>query len=121
MSFLQGPIFALTWVLAVVVLASVVRRLLGARFSATRLVVAAGISYATSAPILTAMLGPKRPDGSLADAKKPLLLVLALLVILLPSMVFLVVAEALAPSGSLPTPLEWIRGLRSRVARSRRY
>ena len=121
MSFLQGPLFVLTAVVTVVVLASIVRRLLGVRFSATRLVVAAGISSAMSSTILTAMLGPRLPDGTLADSKKPLLLVLSLLIILLPSMVFLVVAEALAPSGSLPTPLEWIRGLRSRVARSRRY
>ncbi|MEY9932024.1 ubiquinone biosynthesis protein [Catenulispora sp. GP43] len=121
MGFLQGPLFVLTAAVAVVVLASIVRRLLGVRFSATRLVLAAAISWGMSAPIMTAMLGPKLPDGTLADAGKPLLLVLAMLVILLPSMVFLVVAEALAPSGSLPTPLEWIRGLRSRVARSRRY
>jgi ubiquinone biosynthesis protein len=121
MSFLQGPLFVLTAVVTVVVLASIVRRLLGVRFSATRLVVAAGISSAMSSTILTAMLGPRLPDGTLADSRKPLLLVLSLLIILLPSMVFLVVAEALAPSGSLPTPLEWIRGLRSRVARSRRY
>ena len=121
MSYLQGPMFLVTWIVTVVVLGSVVRRLLGVRFSATRLIIAAGISFAASAPILNAMLGPKLPDGTLADARKPLLLVLAMLVILLPSMVFLVVAEALAPSGSLPTPLEWVRGLRSRVARSRRY
>ena len=121
MSYLQGPLFVLTAIVTVVVLASVVRRLLGVRFSATRLVLAAAISWGMSAPILTSMLGPKLPDGTLADAGKPLLLVLSLLVILLPSMVFLVVAEALVPSGTLPTPLEWIRGLRSRVARSRRY
>jgi ubiquinone biosynthesis protein len=121
MSYLQGPLFILTAAVTVVVLASVVRRLLGVRFSATRLVLAAAISWGMSAPILTAMLGPKLPDGSLADSRKPLLLVLSLLVILLPSMVFLVVAEALAPSGSLPTPLEWVRGLRQRVGRSRRY
>lgn len=121
MGFLQGPLFVLTAIVTVVVLASIVRRLLGVRFSATRLVLAAAISWGMSEPILTAMLGPKLPDGTLEDSKKPLLLVLSLLVILLPSMVFLVVAEALAPSGSLPTPLEWVRGLRSRIARSRRY
>jgi ubiquinone biosynthesis protein len=121
MSFLQGPLFFLTAVVTVVVLASIVRRLLGVRFSATRLMVAAGISWGMASPIMKAMLGPQLPDGTLEDARKPLLLVLSMLVILLPSMVFLVVAEALAPSGSLPTPLEWIRGLRSRVARSRRY
>ena len=121
MSFILGPVLVLITILTVMVLASIVRRLLGVRFSVTRLLLAAGISWGTSTPIMTAMLGPKMPDGHLADAKKPLLLVLTLLIVLLPSMVFLVVAEALAPSGSLPTPLEWIRGLRSRVARSRRY
>jgi ubiquinone biosynthesis protein len=36
-------------------------------------------------------------------------------------MAFLVIAEALVPSGSLPGPLEWRRALRGRVARARRY
>ncbi|NUR27447.1 MAG: AarF/ABC1/UbiB kinase family protein [Catenulispora sp.] len=121
MSLLSGPLFLLSTVLTVAILASVMRRLLGVRFSVTRLVIAGGIAWATSAPITKAMLGPKLPDGTLRDAGKPALLVLTLLVMLLPSMVFLVVAEALAPSGSLPTPLEWIRGLRSRISRSRRY
>src|SRR4051812_29589437 len=121
MSLFLEPLFLASTVLTVVLLASIVRRLLGVRFSVTRLVVAAAISWASSTPILTAMLGPKAPDGHLKDATNPALLVLALLIMLLPSMVFLVVAEALAPSGSLPTPLEWIRGLRSRIARSRRY
>ena len=121
MSLLLGPLFLLTTVFTVVVLASVVRRLLGVRFSVTRLVIATGIAWGASTPILTAMLGPRLPGGTLRDAGKPALLVLTLLIMLLPSMVFLVVAEALAPSGSLPTPLEWIRGLRSRIARSRRY
>jgi ubiquinone biosynthesis protein len=37
------------------------------------------------------------------------------------AMVFLVVGEALVPSGSLPGPLELRRALRGRVARTRRY
>src|SRR5215813_7033795 len=36
-------------------------------------------------------------------------------------MIFLVVAEALVPSGMVPQPLEVIRGTRQAVARSRRY
>jgi ubiquinone biosynthesis protein len=36
-------------------------------------------------------------------------------------MVFLVVAEALVPSGSVPGPLEWRRLLRGRLSRARRY
>src|ERR671910_52476 len=45
---------------------------------------------------------------------------LAVLGSLLVAMVFLVVAEALVPSGSV-TPILWLRGLRSRLARTRRY
>jgi ubiquinone biosynthesis protein len=48
-------------------------------------------------------------------------LILALAAALLVAMVFLVVAEALVPSGSLPGPLEWRRRLRGRIARTRRY
>ncbi|GAA1969909.1 ABC1 kinase family protein [Catenulispora subtropica] len=121
MSLLLGPLFVLSTVVSVAILASIMRRLLGVHFSFTRLVIAACIAWGASTPIMLAVLGPRQPDGTLRDAGKPALLVLALLIMLLPSMVFLVVAEALAPSGSLPTPLEWIRGLRSRIARSRRY
>ncbi|NUP52622.1 MAG: AarF/ABC1/UbiB kinase family protein [Catenulispora sp.] len=121
MGLLIRLLFLAATVFSIVTLASITRRLLGVHFSVTRLTIAAGIAWGTSTPIMMAMLGPRLPDGRLQDAAKPALLVLTLLIMLLPSMVFLVVAEALTPSGSLPTPLEWIRGLRSRVARSRRY
>jgi ubiquinone biosynthesis protein len=48
-------------------------------------------------------------------------LILAGACALLVAMVFLVIAEALVPSGSLPGPLEWRRALRGRLARTRRY
>ena len=40
---------------------------------------------------------------------------------LIVAMIFIVVAEALVPSGAGPGPLEVVRGVRSAVARSRRY
>ena len=40
---------------------------------------------------------------------------------LIVAMIFIVVAEALVPSGTGPGPLEVVRGVRSAVARSRRY
>ncbi|NUR61756.1 MAG: hypothetical protein HOV87_24305 [Catenulispora sp.] len=97
MSLLLGSLFVLSTASAIAVLASVMRRLLGVHFSVTRLAIAAAMAWGVSTPIMTAMLGPRRPDGTLRDATRPALLVLTLLVMLLPSMVFLVVAEAPAP------------------------
>jgi ubiquinone biosynthesis protein len=48
-------------------------------------------------------------------------LILAGACALVVAMVFLVVAEALVPSGSVPGPLELRRMLRGRLARARRY
>jgi len=56
------------------------------------------------------------------QATTPLwLFILVTAAALLVAMVFLVVAEALAPSGSLPGPLQWRRQLRGQLARARRY
>ena len=48
-------------------------------------------------------------------------MLLGVIIALLVGMVFLVVAEALVPSGSLPGPLYVLRGLRQQLGRARRY
>ena len=48
-------------------------------------------------------------------------MILGVIIALLVGMVFLVISEALVPSGSLPGPLYVLRGLRRQVGRTRRY
>jgi ABC1 atypical kinase-like domain len=95
------------------------RRLLGLRFGLVRLLLAGLIGFGVAGPIAQAVSGSLRAgDRSLA----PLwFLLLTGACALLVAMVFLVVAEALVPSGSLPGPLEWRRALRGWIARARRY
>jgi ubiquinone biosynthesis protein len=99
-------------------MALVARRLLGVRFGLVRLLAAGGLALVVAGPISRAMQGAAPADGS---SIAPLwFLILALACSLLAAMVFLVVIEALVPTGSV-RPLAWLRGLRARWARSRRY
>src|SRR5829696_9277053 len=117
---------ALTAVLIVVSVAAIVggfallaRRLLGLRFGLVRLLLAGLAGFAVAGPIAQALSGPIQAGGGTAA---PLwLLILAGAAALVVAMVFLVVAEALVPSGSVPGPLELRRALRGRAARGRRY
>jgi ubiquinone biosynthesis protein len=95
------------------------RRLLGMRFGVVRLLIAGLLAFAVVGPIATAVLGAvPTTEGA---ATPVWFLVLTSASALVVAMVFLVVAEALVPSGSLPGPMEWRRALRGRVARTRRY
>jgi ubiquinone biosynthesis protein len=117
---------ALTAVLIVATVAAIVggfallaRRLLGLRFGLVRLLLAGLAGFAVAGPIAQALSGPIQAGGGTAA---PLwLLILAGAAALVVAMVFLVVAEALVPSGSVPGPLELRRALRGRAARTRRY
>ncbi|WP_370017983.1 TIGR03557 family F420-dependent LLM class oxidoreductase [Planotetraspora sp. GP83] len=95
------------------------RRLLGLRFGIVRTLLGGGFALLIAGPIAQALAGSvSRDDPSIT----PLwFLILAMACALLASMVFLVIAEALAPTGSIPGPIEIVRGLRSRLLRSRRY
>jgi ubiquinone biosynthesis protein len=117
---------ALTAVLIVVSVAAIVgafallaRRLLGLRFGLVRLLLAGLVGFAVAGPIVQALTGSLQEGGGTAT---PLwFLILAGAAALVVAMVFLVVAEALVPSGSVPGPLELRRALRGRAARARRY
>jgi ubiquinone biosynthesis protein len=117
---------ALTAVLILLSVAAIVggfallaRRLLGMRFGLVRLLLAGLVGFVVAGPIAQALSGPLRASGGAAT---PLwFLLLAGAAALVVAMVFLVVAEALVPSGSLPGPLELRRALGGRVARTRRY
>jgi ubiquinone biosynthesis protein len=115
---LQSVTTAVGLVLDILILAWATRRLLGIRLSLTRTVLAGALAWAILDPLLTAMIG--RPT----ETNVPVLILFAALAIccaLLGAMVFLVLAEVFVPSGSLPTPLEWRRGLGGWLARTGRY
>ena len=119
MSVLNIPLAAFFTVLTVFVLAAGLRRLLGMTLSPLRTVIAALIAFFAASPIITAMAGaavsPKHP-GILPGLWFVLLgVVIAMLV----GMIFLVISEALVPSGSLPGPLHVLHGTRQLARRAR--
>jgi ubiquinone biosynthesis protein len=117
---------ALTAVLIVVTVAAMVggfallaRRLLGMRFGLVRLLLAGLVGFAVAGPIARAVLGQVATTEGAATPVWFLILTSAAALVV--AMMFLVIAEALVPSGSLPGPLEWRRALRGRIVRTRRY
>jgi ubiquinone biosynthesis protein len=95
------------------------RRLLGLGFGLVRLLLAGLIGFAVAGPIARGIGESVPARGSPIT---PLwFLILSGAAALLVAMTFLVIAEALVPSGSLPGPLELRRQLRGRLARARRY
>ncbi|MEU9835701.1 AarF/UbiB family protein [Streptosporangium sp. NPDC048047] len=119
MDVLTAAAFAGTALLLVGGFAVVTRRLLDLRFGIVRTLMAGGLVALALGPLMKAFSGAVDIHD---QGVTPLwFLLLGLVCALLAGMVFLVVAEALVPPGSLPGPLEIVRGLRRRVSRSRRY
>jgi ubiquinone biosynthesis protein len=116
---LAWVVVALFSLLTVLALAAATRRLLGPRFGLVRTAAAGLVAFLAAGPMFAAMSRATEPDTT---GPGPFwLLVLAVAVALLAAMAFLVVAEVLVPSGSLPSPYEWRRLIRARIARTRRY
>ncbi|MFC4912334.1 ABC1 kinase family protein [Actinomadura gamaensis] len=96
------------------------RRLLNTRFSLFRTVLAAAVGEAVANPVLKGLMrgiGPDAPNFTAAIWFSVLGWACALLI----AMVVLVVWEAFVPTGTIPSPLFWVRSLRARAARTRRY
>jgi ubiquinone biosynthesis protein len=121
MTVLRIPLFAFFTVITVLGLAVGLRRLMGMRLSPLRTLIAALIAFFAASPIITAMA------GALMTAKRPGVLpglwfvFLGVVIAMLVGMIFLVISEALVPSGSLPGPLYVLRGTRRLARRTRRY
>ena len=116
---LTALLILLTVVAIVGAFAVLARRLLGLRFGVVRLLLAGLVGFAVVGPIARAITGSVSSEGGVATPVWFLILTGAGALVV--AMVFLVVAEALVPSGSLPGPREWRRALRGRIARARRY
>src|SRR5215472_8487024 len=121
MSVLSVPLFAFFTVLTVLLMAAGLRRLMGMTLSPLRTLIAALIAFFVASPIITAMA------GAVVSRKHPGILpglwfvFLGVVIAMLVGMLFLVISEALVPTGSLPGPLYVLRGTRRLARRARRY
>lgn len=104
---------------ALVLLVSVPRRLLGMRFGVLRTLVAGLAGYAISTPISRAFADQFRQVTNPWVPVWFMILLVACIAVL--AMIILVIAEVLVPTGSVPGPLELVRGVRGRIRRTRRY
>ena len=77
------------------------------------------LAFLLASPIITAMAGSASRRHSVLPALW--FVILGVVISLLIAMVFLVVAAALVPSGSLPSPVYVARGTPMRLHRVRRY
>jgi len=120
MTVLNHPLAAIATALTVLLFAFGVRRLLGLPLSALRTLLAGLIAFFCASPIILA-LGGSSVSRTRTTLPGLLFVLLGVLIALLVGMVFLVVSEALVPSGSLPGPLYVLRSLRRQLGRTRRY
>ncbi len=102
-----------------VIFVPVAQRLLGVRFGLVRLALGAGLTLALFNPISKGLVGPPPFEGSNGAAVA--LLVLTTLCSVLSGLIFLVLGEALVPTGSLPRARDLRRDLTGRIARTKRY
>jgi len=118
---LNIPLFAFFTVLTVLVLAAGLRRLMGMRLSPLCTLIAALIALFSASPIITAMAGPALSSQHPGVLPGLWFVFLGVVIAMLVGMIFLVISEALVPSGSLPGPLYVLRGTRRLASRTRRY
>ncbi|WP_331766516.1 AarF/UbiB family protein [Embleya sp. NBC_00896] len=102
---------AITALVLTLGLAWATRRLLGLPVGTRRTLVAGVLGLVVSGAL----------GASIQRDQPGVFMTVTLGVSLLASMTFIVIAEALVPSGSWPGTLEFVRGLRRRLARGRRY
>ncbi|APU20590.1 putative unusual protein kinase [Actinoalloteichus sp. GBA129-24] len=107
-----------TFIGLVFLFGTMARRLLGIRFSRFRAVAAGLLALTIGGPLVSLIVGSSLEQG---EGVALLLLVLATACAVLAAMIFLVLAEAFVPSGSVPRVMEWLPALRRRIARTSRY
>lgn len=107
-------VFGVATVVVIALIGTIVRRVLGVRIGAAR-VVGAGI-FGLGAEIgFESQFVWNRADYT------PALIPVQLGIILLVAVAFLVVAELAVPQGSMPRPDQWVPAVRGVIARARRY
>src|ERR1700761_9580154 len=120
MNYLNFTLVALGVVVTILVFAFGVRRLLGLRLAPLRTLLAGLIAFFTAQLIISAIGGPAVRRGA-PTLPGLWFVLLGVVIALLVGMIFLVVSEALLPSGSLPGPVYLARSARRQAGRTRRY
>lgn len=105
----------------VVIFVPVAQRLLGVRFGLVRLVLGALITILVFGPMMNAMARSIPEDQQTSGITPLWFLILGVVCSVLAGLVFLVLAEAVVPTGSLPRFRDLRRGVGGRIARTRRY
>jgi len=118
---LAFPLVAAATAATVLVFAFGVRRLIGLRLPLLRTLAAGVIAFFAASPIITAIGGAAVGKKQTSALPGLWFVILGVVIALLVGMVFLVISEALVPSGSVPGPLYVFRGLRRWAGRARRY
>lgn len=116
---LGAQLYAWSALIALLLFALLVRRVIGVRLGLPRTLLAAVVGATLGPVLLAALIPPPATTSPTAD----LLLYTALLsaVALVVAMFTLAAVEMLVPDGSLPGPVSAVRGLRGRARRTRRY
>jgi len=117
MDIVVAGLFSIAIFMAIFVPVS--QRLLGVRFGLIRLALGAALTLTVFSPIANALVGKLPFEGSNAAAVA--FLALTAVCSMLAGLVFLVLSEALVPTGSLPRARDLRRDLSGRIARTRRY
>lgn len=121
MTILSIPLFIFFAVLTVLIMAAGLRRLTGMTLSPLRTLIAAVIAVLSGTPIITAMAGPEVSSRHRGLLPGLWFVLLGVVIAILVGMLFLVISEALVPTGSLPGPLYALQGTRRLAGRTRRY
>jgi ubiquinone biosynthesis protein len=110
--------------ITILMFAWTLRGLLGVQFSLVRLVLAGILTFSLVTPIINALPGSYDTiDPSRGDPLYPAVLIslLGMVISILIGMFFLVVAEALVPSDTIPGPMYMARAARMWLQRTQRY
>ena len=121
MTALSWSVLVIGAALTLLLFAFVVRRLIGVRVPVPRTLAAGIVAVLVFSPIVTAMIGGPGFPGKGSALPALWFVILGAVIALLAGMVFLVIAEALVPSGSVPGPVYVLRAARGRMGRAGRY
>lgn len=119
MGFLGNAASLISTVIAALLFGYLIQRMLGLRLGFARLLLGGGFAVVVTQPIMLGLV--KQPELTGYDNRQWWFLLLAAFAVLFASMLFLVVAEAFVPYGSVPPARQWGRGFKGRLRRSRRY
>ncbi|AKU17035.1 ABC1 kinase family protein [Luteipulveratus mongoliensis] len=122
----MGLLVGLASLVNAVIIAFIARRLLGAPVGWPRAILLSLMVNASVPSLLDWASGPlslqRNPAQNTVEAAQTAL-VSGLLIswVIVAEVALLVILEALVPTGSLPNPIDWVRGLPARWRRTRRY